>query len=167
MFSLIVFVIVFAVGLYLSWRESYDLSDMLLGGFFSFLVAIMLSFVLTILGLAICVCGDTYADKASPKATYDVCALQDNFGTSYLGRCYYDNSLKYTFLYNDENGITAKTISSDGAYIHYSDEEPIVIAYDVYSSNSVLKTLFGSVDTQYDIYIPEGSIIEDYNIDLK
>lgn len=167
LFGIIIFVIIFAIGCYLTWKGHYDFKDLILGGFGSFLVALMLSFLLTLVGWAICSCADSYIDKTNPQATYDICALQDNFGTSYLSRCYYDNSLKYTFLYNDENGITSATILSGNAYLHFSDEDPKVIVYKIYPTSPILKTLFGSIGTKYDIYIPEGSIIENYNIDLK
>lgn len=155
-----IIICIITIVLAIIWK---DFSTIIMG----FLLAFF-SFSLTlIIGTLIVSNVDTYIDKEKPLATYEICALQDNFNF-YLNYFCSNDYLKYNFLYNDENGIITKSVCAEDAYIHFSDEKPKVIKYAIYPTNPILKTLFLSGgEIAYDIYIPEGSIATEYNIDLK
>lgn len=113
------------------------------------------SIFLTFLSLVVCVfiieCANPETYSAETIATYDIIALSDNFSS--------EDGLCYSFLYQTDKGITSKSIKADKTYIQENT---------VRFKNPVLNVLFGSWSTEYNIYIPEGSFIQDgYGISLE
>ena len=94
-----------------------------LSAFIAFLFAII------ICGIVIFVEPATYSAKTTQ--TYSITALSDNF-SSYVGRYYTEDGLYYSFLYQTDKGITAKSIEADQSYIKNTDD----------ATKSVLKTQF-------------------------
>lgn len=72
-----------------------------LSAFIAFLFAII------ICGIVIFIEPATYSAKTTQ--TYSITALSDNF-SSYVGRYYTEDGLYYSFLYQTDKGITAKSI---------------------------------------------------------
>ena len=88
---------------------------------------------------AIIICGiepATYSAKTTQ--TYSITALSDNF-SSYVGRYYTEDGLYYSFLYQTDKGITAKSIEADQSYIKNTDDAP----YKIRFKNPVLNFLLG------------------------
>lgn len=101
---------------------------------------------------------ETYS--AETIATYDIIALSDNFSS--------EDGLCYSFLYQTDKGITSKSIKADKTYIQETSDAPYATENTVRFKNPVLNVLFGSWSTEYNIYIPEGSFIQDgYGISLE
>lgn len=98
---------------------------------------------------------------ANPE-TYsaETIALSDNFSS--------EDGLCYSFLYQTDKGITSKSIKADKTYIQETSDAPYATENTVRFKNPVLNVLFGSWSTEYNIYIPEGSFIQDgYGISLE
>lgn len=134
-------------------------------------LGVMLSALITFL-FAIIICGivifvepATYSAKTTQ--TYSITALSDNF-SSYVGRYYTEDGLYYSFLYQTDKGITAKSIEADQSYIKNTDNAPYIEENKIRFKNPVLNFLLGPWSTEYTIYIPEDSFIqENYVIDLE
>lgn len=108
------------------------------------------------LSLVVIECANPETYSAETIATYDIIALSDNFSS--------EDGLCYSFLYQTDKGITSKSIKADKTYIQETSDAP----YTVRFKNPVLNVLFGSWSTEYNIYIPEGSFIQDgYGISLE
>lgn len=138
---------------------------------FSTVLGVMLSalitflFVIIICGIVIFVEPATYSAKTTQ--TYSITALSDNF-SSYVGRYYTEDELYYSFLYQTDKGITAKSIEADQSYIKNTDDAPYIEENKIRFKNPVLNFLLGPWSTEYTIYIPEDSFIqENYVIDLE
>lgn len=59
-------------------------------------------------------------------------------------------------------------IKADKTYIQETSDAPYATENTVRFKNPVLNVLFGSWSTEYNIYIPEGSFIQDgYGISLE
>lgn len=130
-----------------------------LSAFIAFLFAII------ICGIVIFVEPATYSAKTTQ--TYSITALSDNF-SSYVGRYYTEDGLYYSFLYQTDKGVTAKSIEADQSYIKNTDDAPYIEENKIRFKNPVLNFLLGPWSTEYTIYIPEDSFIqENYVIDLE
>ena len=105
----------------------------------------------------------------------ELVALKDNFAvegrTGFLGSGYIDEELQYTYMYKDERGIAVDSIPAENSFVNFigEDEEPYVRAVSYGFKNNWLYVIgFPMYDTEYYIYIPEGTIITNYyNIDLQ
>lgn len=108
---------------------------------------------------------------------YEIVALQDSkeiYGKIYfLGSGSIGEKSVYRFYIKTDKGITMKTIDAKGVYIHYTTGAP-------YLEEETLKTrkIPGALDwganikrsnrkVETKIYIPEGSVKEEINLDLK
>lgn len=130
-----------------------------LSAFIAFLFAII------ICGIVIFIEPATYSAKTTQ--TYSITALSDNF-SSYVGRYYTEDGVYYSFLYQTDKGITAKSIEADQSYIKNTDDAPYIEENKIRFKNPVLNFLLGPWSTEYTIYIPEDSFIqENYVIDLE
>lgn len=76
-----------------------------------------------ICGIVIFVEPATYSAKTTQ--TYSITALNDNF-SSYVGRYYTEDGLYYSFLYQTDKGITAKSIEANQSYIKNTNDDPYI-----------------------------------------
>lgn len=103
--------------------------------------------------------------------TYEVQALKDNYSVEgYLLRRV-DEDIEYTFLYNESGkGLTTKTIDADCSYIKMlnNNEAPKVEFIEYHYENKIVDFLImGWTATEYYIYLPEDSIVNEYEVDLE
>lgn len=161
------FVLFLAISLILLYKDcdffleyiSSTIIGFILSTFITFLFIIAVCFILTLAKPA------TYS--AESTKTYSITALSDNF-SSYVGRYYTEDGLYYSFLYQTDKGITAKSIEADQSYIKNTDNAPYIEENKIRFKNPVLNFLLGPWSTEYTIYIPEDSFIqENYVIDLE
>ena len=164
--AIIVFVLVVGgISIYLIYNEEWD-------GFG--LVASLMSGIVSLL----VVCGITtsmfaYAkinDKIEPiecVKTTEIYALEDNV-ISYIHRYYSDNSITYSYIYQDELGMKSETIEDTHTYIWFGDKDTHRLEeWRGRFTNKFYNWYFGD-RTVYIFVVPEGSVIqESYNIDLK
>lgn len=122
----------------------------------SFLIGGMLS--LLILGGAPMEC----------KYTENMVALKDNTsisGSFFLGCGNIDSEMTYVYAVETDKGIVTKTIEKDryDVYIKYTDGQPYVEYWDGEDDPWRLP----SESAYYVFYVPEGSVINTYEIDLE
>lgn len=99
-----------------------------------------------------------------------IVALEDNMtssGTFFLGTGTVKSDVHYYFMTETEHGYKLQNIAASKAYIKYDTEPRIVI-----ENGSEFKHWYNNiwafpVSTHYTIYVPEGTILNNYNIDLK
>lgn len=98
-------------------------------------------------------------------------ALQDNIGYNSYKTYVRLNENNYTYLYKTDEGITSATIPAKQSYLNYTDEIPYVVTKTcVGYKNKILNLIFIpsiSIKDVYYIYVPEGTVTTEYNIDLK
>lgn len=90
-----------------------------------------------------------------------IIALQDNI---YLQRR--NSDLKYVYMYKDNDGYKVDTISTQDATIIY-DNEPRIVKQTGEFKNWYSWIYAIPVKTKNYIYVPKGSIQEEYDIDLR
>lgn len=143
-----------------------------IGGFFFWLLMTFLVFLLSVAILGFCSCIAEYTpQKCTKTSTEHIIALNDSSGvngrTGFLGSGYVEDELYYYYMADTEEGFRANKIKAENTYVRYSDE-PMVEKYTATNFKNKLLWLIALPTKSYHIvYIPEGSIIENYRIDLK
>lgn len=100
----------------------------------------------------------------------DIYALQDNVGSSgtfFLGSGRIEDKAKYFYVVETDFGYAIRDVDVDGSYIKYTDDRCHIETYSYEFTNPVVKWFAIPMNNRYIFYIPEGSIINNYNMDLK
>lgn len=142
------------------------------GGFFFWLFMTFLVFIFSIAMISFCssvavIFPQTY-EKSS---TEHIIALNDSTGVNgragFLGSGYVEDELYYYYMTDTKEGFQTKKIKAEDTYVRYSDE-PIVETYTATNfKNKLLWLIALPINSYHIVYIPEGSIIENYRIDLE
>ncbi len=129
----------------------------------------------TLLGLLVWLPVNAIVDCCAEKTYYtvedtDIYALQDNFATEgsfFLGSGHIDDELKYFYVKQTDVGYTVCNVDADKSYIQYTSDRCHVVKQS-YTFNSQAARLFAVPSGErYIFYIPEGSIVNTYSIDLR
>lgn len=102
-----------------------------------------------------------------PFKTVSIVALNDNNMTSgrfYLRRGYFSEDLYYQYMKRSGSGFKAGKVKADKTTLYYDKNKN----YRVECYEKTKKWLYFEESAYYyKIYIPEGSIAEDYIVDLE
>lgn len=103
---------------------------------------------------------------------YQLQALNDNVGVGgrfYLGTGTFSDEPKYYVMIKSDTGYKMETYKINEATLIYTQTEPRIEQYELYFTNPWVRFFCGdtSVDDYYKIYVPEGSILNTYQVDLK
>lgn len=102
--------------------------------------------------------------------TIHIKALRDNrdvTGVIYLGRGKIETEEYYYYVVNTNKGYETGKIRAENTYIKYSDD-PRIETYTSKGFKNKTAWIYAVPNYEYKvIYIPEGSMITDYNIDLQ
>ncbi len=105
-----------------------------------------------------------YPDK--PYSTEYIASLNDNNmvnGRFYLRRGYIEEDLYYQYMVKLNGGFVANKVKSNNATLYYSDDNFRVEWYE----KERHWLWFQQKETYNKIYIPNGSISEEYSVDLE
>lgn len=157
------------------------LFDISKNGYMDFFDKIMISFLtlgctalvvgvfcFILLGLSSAFAESSYIKTSESK----IIALQDNssaVGSFFLGSGIVEGSMQYTYMTKENEEMQMHTLKIDEATLIYSSE-PRIEKYEKIFDSKVIRFLFGRQpigDTVYKLYIPEGTVKESYNVDLK
>lgn len=161
-------IIPIAIGIYFGVIWS-DWVEGLSAGLFSLLISLILCFPIVFGGGAIIDCCTEAEVETTHIRVEKLIAFKDNSemsGTFFLGTGYIGEDLNYHYIVETEKGMEIKHTSMEDCYLNYDDEPRI--EYRSYKfKNPVLYCLFmGPMSEEY-IFVPEGSITNEYNIDLE
>lgn len=109
---------------------------------------------------------DPWVIPDDPFKTVRIVALNDNNMTNsrfYVRRGYVSEDLYYQYMKRSGSGFKAGKVKADKTTLYYADDDYRVECYE-----KTKKWLwFEASEYFYKIYIPEGSITEDYMVDLE
>ena len=156
------------IGIAISSNEYFTFGE----GFVTTLCT-MVAGVLT--GLIVFLLSSCIADCCAEKTYYtvedtDIYALQDNMTTEgrfFLGSGHIDNELKYFYVKQTDVGYTISNVDVDNAYIQYTSDRCYVEKQQGKFNNWFVRLIAEPMDVRYIFHIPEGSIINNYSIDLR
>ena len=106
----------------------------------------------------------------SIESNNEIVALADNTQASYLYRSVdRNNNIKYNYMIETNRGYLTQSIMANRAYIiETNDKTPNVETHHViYKSEFLRKHFFNANARYYYIYVPEGTIVGGFNIDLQ
>ena len=104
------------------------------------------------------------------ESNNEIIALTDNTQTAYLYRSVdSNNNIKYNYMIETDRGYLTQSIMANRAYIiETNDKIPSVETHRViYKSEFLRKHFFNDNARYYYIYVPEGTIVGGFNIDLQ
>ena len=107
-----------------------------------------------------------YKETATP-----IVALEDNItsrgGTFFLGTGANKSDIYYYYMIDTERGYVMKNVKAYDAYIKY-DTNPRIVTESGRGFNHWYNYIWAfPTSSHYTIYVPEGTILNNYNIDLK
>lgn len=165
MVTIIIFAVIGAViGVIAVYGDELELAILgaLFGGIIGFAIGI-------IIALAIPSKMETVID------TYYLEALQDNnnvSGSFFLGSGSINGEIKYVFYYETDGGYRMEQLSYDKTLIKYTNETPKVEFYrqeqtDAFINKFSVRVRGCGCDSKNIIYVPKGTIKQNYNLDAQ
>lgn len=132
----------------------------------SFLCAGLTLIITGLIGTAISSNEIIYKETVTPIVT-----LEDNItsrgGTFFLGTGANKSDIYYYYMIDTERGYVMENVKACEAYIKY-DTNPRIVMESGRSFNHWYNYIWAfPMSTHYTIYVPEGTILNNYNIDLK
>lgn len=125
----------------------------------------------TLLGAVSSEIADEYAAKTYyVEEDIDIYALQDNLTTDgrfFLGSGHIDDELKYFYVQKTDVGYTVRNVDADESYIQYTSDRCHLEKQAYHFDNWFIDWIAFPKGYRYVFYIPDGSIINNYAIDLK
>ena len=99
-----------------------------------------------------------------------IVSLEDNMsngGMFFLGTGSTKDRIYYYYMTETEHGYKLQNVDASKAYIKY-DTEPRIVIEDGCGFKHWYNNIWAfPAHTHYTIYVPEGTILNNYNIDLK
>lgn len=85
----------------------------------------------------------------------------------YVSRHSNSGRMKYCYIVETEKGLAFDESYAKDSYINFTNKAPRVEIYETKPKNSIINFLFGWTDYEYHFYVPEGSVIDSFEISLK
>ena len=162
---IIVFVVFFIYGIIAAIRDR-DLEYFWLISVLCSLLCGSLALIITaIIGTGISSSEIVYEETVTP-----IVALEDNtasYGQFFLGTGTSKSDIYYYYMIDTERGYVMQNIKASNAYIKYDANPRIVIENGCGFKHWYNNIWAFPISTRYTIYVPEGTILNNYNIDLK
>jgi hypothetical protein len=156
-------------GIVYALNECYDFLEGIGTTFLITILGALIGFLITIFSSILAEC---CSDKTwSTVEDNDIYALQDNLtteGSFFLGSGHINDELKYFYVKETDVGYTVCNVDADKSYIRYtSDRCHIERQTCTFTNDFVAAIAFPFNDTRYIFHIPDGSILNNYAVDLK
>lgn len=155
-------IIYHAVDGYYRWYEVLGLVVPIL------LICIGFGSICLVFTSAIC---DSVADKTYHiTEDTEIYALRDNIvteGDFFLGSGNIDGELNYFYVVQTDMGYTINHMDADNVYIQYTTDRCHLETYSYTFNSKFVRLIAAPMSERYIFYIPDGSIINNYSIDLS
>lgn len=139
---------------------------------FSFLILICSFFISCLIFLGASVITSCCAEiEYSMVSDVKIIALKDNqdiSGSFYIMGGYIDEDLYYYYATETKFGYKTEKIKADNVYIKYTDGETHIEKYQgEFVNDGAYFWGACTCDDRYIIYCPEGTVTNDFNVDLE
>lgn len=168
-----VIVILFAViALFFTGAYVWASSDEFMEYFFGLFLIAFTTVLASIFGLGVALC--LPMDTVTKVDTYNIVSLKDNnnvSGNFLLGSGSINGEMKYTFYYEENGFYKMKQIDVNNTSIKYSNDIKVERyreeATESFINYFAIDDLENESNMSYIIYIPEGSIKNNYTLDAE
>lgn len=163
------FVVFIALIIYTFSDGCWDLFEKFLVSFMTLVATFFLSFIVLLLGSA---CTSAVAEvEYEMISDTQIIALKDNqnvSGNFYIMGGYVDEDLYYYYATETEFGYKTEKVKSENVYIKYTDGETHIEKYKPKFVNE-FAYLFGFPMqlSRHIIYCPEGTVTNEFRVDLE
>lgn len=167
--SIILAIIVFVVTLILCLDEGDKIVP-------SIIVTLTFSMVIGFISFLLFLIPNTFIPKEEKEyssVSHKIVALKDDKGTRgsfLLGSGYIEDELYYYYFEETNDGLKKKKLRASDCYIKY-DDKPRVIKYTHTGYKKAYHYIYAIPEvihgTYYVIYVPKGSVTNEFNIDLE
>lgn len=138
-------------------------------------ITVMITLLGAVIGCLVLICSSAIAECGADKTHYvvedtEIYALQDNLATEgnfFLGSGHIDEELKYFYVKQTDLGYTVCNVDADRTYIQYTTGRCHVEKRSYTFNNWFVSLIAIPMKDQYIFYIPDGSIINNYAVDLE
>lgn len=132
-------------------------------------VSFVLSTLVLLLASAIISCGaEIEYDKVSDTKIVSLKDNQNVSGSFYIMGGYVDENLYYYYATETEFGYKTEKVSAANAYIKYTDGETRIERYEgKFANENTNLWAFPWCEDRYIIYCPEGTVTNEFNVDLE
>lgn len=165
MYTIIIIAVLFvAIRAYFLSKDSWnDWQDIALLSFINLLISFLISFI-----IALIIPTHTQIEKS----TFELESLQDGSrinGQFFLGSGYINEKMKYSFYISEENGYKLYSIDADNAHVKYTTKKPKLEMFEEVVNDDFINNFSIAMDlkTSYIIYVPQGSILQNYVLDAQ
>lgn len=106
------------------------------------------------------------------KSTFELESISDGSklnGQFFLGSGYINEKMKYSFYLKEQEGFKLYTIDADIAHVRYSKTNPVLEMYEQTRTNDFINyfSIPHRLELKYIIYVPQGSILQNYVLDAQ
>lgn len=158
------FIIVGLIACVILERVNYKeegVSGVILASFLGALIGFFIAFIVSAIGTVIS--GPT---EFASKNTYDIVSLKDTgSGSKYLFGSAYNDKLIYRYMVATDEGYETRQVDAKQTLVIYDDNPRVEEGYKVYSNP--IHRYFSLPYSCTKFYVPEGTIEQDYSIDLE
>lgn len=122
--------------------------------------------------IALCLFGNDY-DRCvvEKKSSQEIISLKDNMnirGSAYLFGGHIDEDLYYFYAKETEQGYITDKVKASRCYINYTNETPRIESYEATGFKTWTTWIYAiPAYHHYSIYVPDGTIVTDYEINLE
>ena len=170
---IIVCILIIAHIIYYIITDCSDFEEGVFGSFIGFLILAI------VVGLSIIVfsvtCANIKVENCNYKLseTHSIVALKDNLGFQgnfYLCGGYIEDTLQYYYAEETENGIVVSKVPAESTHINNTKEQPKIEDYSVIGFKNKYHYIYAfpmPCFSHYNIYVPEGTVTTEYEINLE
>jgi len=165
MYTIIIITALFTlIRSYFLFKERWmDWTDVLLFSILNFLLSALTSFAISLL---------IPTKTEIVKSTFELESLQDGSkinGQFFLGSGYINERMKYSFYISEKDGYKLYSIEASNAHVRYTNEKPKLEMFDEVVTDDFVNnfSLKSELNTNYIIYVPKGSILQNYTLDAQ
>ena len=146
-----------------------DLGEKIGLSILTLLTSFVISLLVLLLASVIISCNvEIEYDKVSDTKIVALKDDQNVNGSFYIMGGYVDEDLYYYYATETEFGYKTEKISSDNAYIKYTDGETYIEKYvGRFTNTNTNLWAFPICSNRYIIYCPEGTVTNEFNVDLE
>ena len=144
-----------------------DFCDFLLGILLTILVFVIAAFVVGVISD----CMPESTMNIERTAIQPIIALKDGKGMTgrfFLYSGYVKENLYYYYACETEKGYKVEKVSAENSYIVYTEETPRIEKYEAQSFKEPSSWIYAIPLYKYNVlYVPDGTITTEYNINLE
>lgn len=170
--AILIALFIIATAVWVIYEEGYGILGRIWLSFIGLICVAFLIFFDVLLAGVISFIVPTDEQNIQLSQTEKITALKDNIsseGRFFLASATINDTPYYYYVVQTDRGLKQKKINAENTYIHYTKDDFRVETYEGVSFKNWYTYIWASFPSAeyYNIYIPEGSVTSEFNVDLE